>query len=181
MTQTERPLQRGRFIPVLFIAAEIIIINLLFWLTISFYPEVKEGGRSLRELWLLVEVGCVPLVFLNLGRRLELRTIYMERVMRSALIEVGTHALCFMSLAGFLGLSLPYKAYLFFYGVMLVCLPVSVITASYLLKAYRRRGYNFTRVVIVGTGTNAVRLADNMKKDTGFGYTCLLYKSDAAD
>lgn len=175
MTQTERPLQRGRFIPALFIAAELIIINLLFWLTISFYPEVKEGGRSLRELWVLVEMGCVPLVFLNLGRRHELRTIYMDRVMRSSLIDVGIHALVFMSLAGFIGMSLPYKTYLFFYGTMIVCLPVSIITASYLLKAYRRRGYNFTRVVIIGTGTTAVRLADNMMKDPGFGYTILAF------
>lgn len=171
LTQTERPLQRGRFIPALFIAAEVIIVNILFWLTISLYPVIKTGGYDLRVLWLLVEMGCLPLVFLNLGRRHELRTIYLEKVMRASLIDVGMHALCFMSLAGFLGLALPYKTYLFYYGTMVVCLPVSIITASYLLKSYRRRGYNFTNVVIVGTGSTAVRLADSMKKDAGFGYT----------
>lgn len=170
MTQTERPLRRGRFIPALFIAAEVIIINLLFWLTISLYPETKTGGHDLRVLWLLVEMGCLPLVFLNLDRRHEQRTIYLEKVMRASLIDVCMHALCFMSLAGFLGFSLPYMSYLFYYGMMVVCLPVSIITASYILKAYRRRGYNFTKVVIVGTGENAVRLADSMRKDAGFGY-----------
>lgn len=175
MTQTERPLQRGRFIPALFIAAELIIINILFRLTIILYPEIETGGRDMRLLWLLMEIACVPLVFLNLNRRHEFRTIYMDRVMRSSLIDVCTHALCFLSLAGFIGITLPYRSYFCFYGLMLVCLPVSIITAGYLLKAYRRRGYNFTRVAIIGTGETARRLADNMRKDAGFGYTILAF------
>ena len=38
------------------------------------------------------------------------------------------------------------------------------------LKAMRRRGYNITRVVIVGTGPTAQRLFAVMQNDAGFGY-----------
>ena len=105
MTLTNRPLERGRYIPVLLIAGELIIINLLFWLTISFFPELTQDARELRELWLLVEVSFVPLAFMNLGSDHEMRAIYMDRVMRQALLEVGVHALFFMSLVSFLGIT----------------------------------------------------------------------------
>ena len=61
MTGTERSTGRGRFIPSIFIVGGVIIINLLFWLTISIFPVIKSQPRYLRELWLLVEVCCVQI------------------------------------------------------------------------------------------------------------------------
>ena len=50
---------------------------------------------------------------------------------------------------------------------------VVMLLGHYILKRYRRSGYNFTRVVIVGTGPTAMRLVQAMKQDPGFGY-CIL-------
>ena len=46
------------------------------------------------------------------------------------------------------------------------------------VKGRRRRGYNYIRTVIVGTGPTATRLVDNMEKDPGFGYRVLAYFDD---
>ncbi len=182
MTLINRSLERGRYIPLFLLSGELIIINLLFWLTINFFPELTQDTRELRELWLLVEVSFIPLVFMNLGSDHEMRAIYMDRVMRQALLEVGAYALFFMSLVSFLGITeVPLKAYLLFYGLMLVALPLFQIVSKFILKLYRRRGYNFTRVVIVGTGANALRLYDAMRKDAGFGFRVLGFFDDEPD
>lgn len=182
MTHTDRPLQRGRFIPALFIAGGLIIVNLLFWLTITCYPEIKAEPRELKELWLLVQVSFVPVAFMNWGRDHEMRAIYMDKVMRSAFLDVGIHALFFMSLAAFLGINnIPGRAYLLFYGTMLAALPLFQIVSKFLLKSYRRRGYNFERVIIIGTGPTARRLFDNMRKDAGFGYHVMGFFDDDPD
>ena len=182
MTQNNRPLQRGRFIPVLFLAGGFIIVNLIFWLTISFFPELKADPKELRELWLLVEVCYIPIALMNWGPDYAQRAIYMDKVMRQAFLDVGLYALIFTSLVSFLQLThLPLKASLLFYGVMLVALPLFRIVGIFLLKNYRRRGYNFTRVVIIGTGSTARRLFDNMRKDAGFGYHVMAFFDDVPD
>ena len=182
MTQNNRPLGRGKYLPAFFIAGGLVIVNLLFWLTITCFPQLKLEPRELRELWLLVEVSYVPVAYINRSRVHELRAIYMESAMRSAFIDVGLHALFFMSLISFLGITvIPGKAYLLFYGAMLCSLPLFQIVSKFLLKRYRRRGYNFTRVVIIGTGATAQRLFDNMRKDAGFGYQVMAFFDDTPE
>ena len=53
MTSTERYPSRGQFVPALFILGDIIIVNLVFWLTITIFPKIQADPRHLRELWLL--------------------------------------------------------------------------------------------------------------------------------
>lgn len=182
MTATNRPLRRGRFIPALFIAGGLAIVNLLFWLTISFFPEIKSDPRELRALWLIVEISYVPVAAMNLRRDHELRAIYMDKAMRQAFVDVAAYALFFMALVSFLEIGeVPFRAYIFFYGTMLVALPLFQIVSKFLLKNLRRRGYNFAKVVIVGTGPSAKRLCDSMRKDSGFGYHILAFFDDNPD
>jgi putative colanic acid biosynthesis UDP-glucose lipid carrier transferase len=47
------------------------------------------------------------------------------------------------------------------------------LASRYWLKNYRRRGFNYTRVVIVGSNDIAVRLYEEMLNDDGFGYKVL--------
>lgn len=174
MTENQRPIGRGQFLATLLTLGDIAIVDLLFWLTITVFPEIKIDTRELRELWVLVNVSIFPTLAWSLGHRHELRAIRMESVARSTLFAVGTHALFFLSLIAFLGISaVPWKAYIFYYGLMLLTMPTFRIAAATTLKNYRRRGFNFTRVVIVGTGLTARDLYDNMCKDSGFGYRVL--------
>lgn len=168
----------GRFVQAVMTAGDIVIVNILFGLTLWVMPELPVDARTLRELWLLVNIGCLPMIFITHGDPSSKRAILMERVMRNALMAVGTHALFLMSLTSFLAIILPWKMYVFFYGLMLAALPLFQISATFTLKKRRSKGFNFARVVIVGTGANAQRLYENMQKDAGFGYRVLAFFDD---
>lgn len=182
MTESQRSIGRGAYLPTLLALGDLAIVDLLFWLTISVFPEIKADVRQLRELWLLANVSFFPTLVWGVRHRHDLRAIRMETVVRSTLFTVATHALFFMSLIAFLGIdAMTGRSYLFYYGLMLVAMPAFRVLSAVALKAYRRRGFNYTRVVIIGTSLTARNLYDSMQKDTGFGYRVLGFFDDEPD
>ncbi len=182
MTSNERYIGKARYIPLLFIAGNLTLVNLIFLLTISVYPVMQSQAGSLREMWLCVSVALLPAALMQFLNQHESRAITMERVMRSTLLSVGLHALVFLALLAFLRITVvPVKAYLFFYGVLTPAMLLFSVSGNFALKAYRRRGGNFARVVIVGTGPTAMRLQQAMKEDPGFGYKILGFFDNAPD
>lgn len=182
MTSSERYTGKARYIPLLFTAGDLALVNLIFWLTITVYPEMRVDAPSLRELWLSVNVSFVPAALVQFLSPHENRAITMERVMRTTLIAVGLHVLVFLALIAFLRITVvPPEAYLYYYGILTVAVLIFTLSGNYALKAYRRRGGNFSRVVIIGTGPTAMRLQAAMKEDPGFGYKILGFFDDNPD
>lgn len=178
----ERNLNRGRFIPLLFMLGDLIVLNALFALTIAIFPEMAPNGSITRELWLSVNVAYFPVAFSPALQTGAYRAIRMENVMRTTLIGLGLHFLVFLSLLAFLHIGeLAARVFITFYAMLAAGWLVFRLTGSYMLKAYRRKGYNFARVVIVGTGPTALRLYESMKNDPGFGYAVLGFFDDAPD
>ncbi len=153
------------------------VINLLFWLTSYLNPSVLDS-TNLRLIWLLANLSYIP-VTMWFDRAVSMRTIYMNHVVLAAFQAVGIHALFFLSLLAFLSVNdIPTMAYLEFYGMCLVGLPLCWIVSRLVVKHLRRRGRNFYRVVIVGCNSTAVRLAEEMSSDAGFGYRLMGYFDD---
>lgn len=135
----------------------------------------------LREMWALVNVSAVPALAMgNMGRH-EQRAMLLDKVVKTTLLAVVVHALFLLSLTTFLHLDdMRIRDYVFFYALMLVGLLIIRVAGAYALKEYRRRGYNYTRVVIVGSGANGERLAASLMNDSGFGYKILGFFDDIA-
>ncbi|MBO4977776.1 MAG: undecaprenyl-phosphate glucose phosphotransferase [Muribaculaceae bacterium] len=181
MNSPVRP-NRGRYIPTLFNIGDIAIVNLLFWFTLCLFPEMTTDASSLRELWLSVNVAYIPAIIMGYLRPHNVRVILMEDVMRKTFIAVGLHALVFLSLSAFLHITtVPARAYITYYSLLVVTLMVFRVGGSYALKAYRRRGFNYTKVAIVGTGPTAMRLFDAMRADSGFGYNVMGFFDDTPE
>ncbi|MDE6040372.1 MAG: undecaprenyl-phosphate glucose phosphotransferase [Muribaculaceae bacterium] len=165
------PSGRGKYIRYIFNIGDVAIVNLLFWLTLLVFPQITCNHSELRQLWLLVNVSVLPAIYMLKGHQVEQRVIYMDIVMRKALVAVLIHALIFLSLIGFLDITLmPVKAYIFYYSLMLVAWVGFRVIAHFVLKLYRKRGYNFSVAVIVGTGPNAMRLYNEIEKDLSYGF-----------
>lgn len=180
--QQQRPLNRGRYIPLLFNIGDLIVINLVFWLMTLLYPQMTANGAELRELWLCVNVAFVPMAVLNYVSPLEQRAIRMERVMRNTLTATVLHLLTFLALIAFLQISsMPARAYFAFYIILTVSLLLFRLSGNFVLKKYRRSGHNFTRAVIIGTGPSGRRLYENMTTDAGFGFAVLGFFDDEPD
>lgn len=168
----------GKYLTGLFSVADLVLVNLLFGLTLLLCPEIAHAPK-LKILWVLVNTSYLPVMLWNKGKPHQQRVLLMEQVMRSSFTVVGIHALFFLSLLAFLDIDeIPLKGYLIYYGLMLVCIPLWWIISRRIIKAIRRRGYNYTRVAIVGTGPTAQRLAQEIQSDTGFGYKILGFFSD---
>lgn len=135
----------------------------------------------LREMWVLVNVSAVPALAMgNMGRH-EQRAMLLDKVVKTTLLAVVVHALFLLFLTTFLHLDdMRIRDYVFFYALMLVGLLIIRVAGAYALKEYRRRGYNYTRVVIVGSGANGERLAASLMNDSGFGYKILGFFDDIA-
>lgn len=158
--------------------SDLALAGLIFCLILLIYPEVAHA-RQLRQMWVLV-IGCylpVMLLFNNFHRQ---RAIIMDHVVSKAFQAVGVHALFLLSLSMFLGIgSIPIYGYITFYGMMIIALPLWWMISRWIIKSLRRHGYNFSRVVIVGTGSTAMRLFEELHSDAGFGYRVMGFFDDS--
>ncbi len=167
----------GQYISSIITAMDFVVVNLLFWITTILNPEVANSPL-LRQIWLVLNVAYLPVAYW-FSRLKGNRTIYMDHMVFSAFQAVGIHALFFLAMLSFLGIFvIPWWAYLEFYGMCLVGLPLWWITSRMIIKHYRRRGRNFTRVVFVGYNATAMRLAEEMKSEQSFGYRIMGFFDD---
>ncbi|MCH5347230.1 MAG: undecaprenyl-phosphate glucose phosphotransferase [Muribaculaceae bacterium] len=174
-----RTLSKGRFgkyLQNLMTVSDFIVLNIVFFVMQALSPDFITGRHRL--IWLLVNIAFLPAIYW-LGGIHRARAIPMHHVMFNSLRVIGLHALFFCSLLYFLEIeSIQWRSMLLFYAVLFVVFPVWWSGSRMMVKQLRRRGYNFCRVVIVGTGTTAMRLYEQMNIDLGFGYRVIGFFDD---
>lgn len=167
----------GKYLTSLFSISDLVLVNLLFACTLLLFPDINDSD-SKRTLWVLVNASYLPVMLWQTGKPHQQRVLLMEQVVRSAFAVVGIHALFFLSLLAFLHIDVPLRVLLAFYAFMAVGIPLWWILSRRIIKQIRKRGYNFIRVAIVGTGPTAMRLLQELQSDAGFGYRVLGFFSD---
>lgn len=167
----------GNYLRTVITVMDFVVINILFWITTMLNPEIA-AAHNIRIIWLLLNISYFPAMYW-LVRIHNQRTIYMNHVVLSAIQAVGIHALFFLSMLAFLSVTvIPWYAYLEFYGMCMAGLPLWWIVSRLIIKHIRRHGHNFNRVVIVGSNATALRLAEEMASDVGFGYRLMGFFDD---
>ena len=158
----------GRFVANLLSISDFAVVNLTYAVVLALNPEMLANHPRL--LGLLLNVAYLPSAW-TLREVRNVRAIHMDLIIFNSLRSVGIHALFFFSLLYFLDIdNVSWRGIGEFYGGIAILLPLWWVVSRLLLKNYRRRGRNFTRVVIVGTGPTAERLYQEMHSDAGFGY-----------
>jgi len=158
----------GRFIASLLTLSDFLVVSLIYIVIVWLNPELHYN--HVRLIGLLVNIAYLPAAWL-LRQVRAVRTIQMDTIIFYAFSAVGIHALFFFSMLFFLNIEgISWRAFAELYGGCMVILPLWWAVTRIVLKHYRRRGRNFLRVAIVGTGNTARRLFEEMHSDTGFGY-----------
>lgn len=157
----------GRYIHGLLTLSDLILVNILFGVITSVVGDMTAYNPKI--LWLMLNVSFVPVMLLIYNTHKQ-RAIYMEHVFRRAFQVVAIHASCFVALLTFLSQSLPIIMYVEFYGACFVIFPLWWLVTRQIVKRYRNKGRNFSKVVIVGTNSTALRLYEELMSDAGFGY-----------
>lgn len=151
-----------------------LLIVLFFILTLYIFRGIDLPSATRNLLWLLVNISFIPVAIREWNLGDNLRAIQLDRVMVDSLKSVGLHALFFLSLITLTSSThIPARFFFTYYGLLIAAHVVWSLLSRRLIKSYRRRGYNYKRVVIVGTNATARRLYDGMLSDTGFGYKIL--------
>ena len=168
---------RGRYIPLLFAIADVVVVNVLFAALCLICPGVAAGG-SWHLPALLVNMALLPELWWGLKRSLW-RALQLDVVTRQALSDTALHALFFISL---LAIAAPgritVRELAIFYGMMFGGMLLLRLSSRAYLKHYRRRGRSYARVVIVGATTTGERFAAELCRDAGYGYRLLGFFDD---
>lgn len=108
------------------------------------------------------------------------RVVYIDRVLMLLLKYVLLHSVIFLMLLSFVDLDLSWKTIILFYLIFTAALSLWWIVSRKLLKWYRSKGFNYKRIVIVGSGTSGagVRLMQELEHDQGYGYHIVGFFSD---
>lgn len=165
----------GRYIHYIFTAVDFLIINLAF-VTVWHFPTLlhTQGGRT---AWLLVNLVYLPVAYW-MSTTHKIRSIQMDHVAANSLRAVVSHAVLFIASLYIIGIDFYWTLFAEFYCICFVALPLWWLLSRIILKTYRRRGKNFSRVVIVGTNTTARRLQDEFRSENGFGYKFMGFFDD---
>ena len=161
----------------------LIIIGDFFCLNIAYAAVCLwgggfEGGFAEKIIWLLLNLSYFP-VFLFFGKVHELRILHVDRVLIKVSQSVLSHLAAFLLLIFFLQIDdISSLVLLKFYLLLSVLLAVWWVGSRKLLKYFRRKGYNFKRVVIVGAGAMGTKLLDELRSDAGYGYKFMGFFDD---
>lgn len=171
----------GRYLRVVLPVVDLTVINLLFGLLCWLHPELLD--HYARQRWLALNISYLPAVLMFERTRLH-RAQHIDRIFVSSINAAIVHAVVFVCLLVFLKADdFPVSYYVQFFAMTIVGLPLSWTSTRLIIKVMRKRGRNYSRIVIVGTNATARRLADALLNDIGYGYRLLGFfdKSPAVD
>lgn len=161
----------GRYQREVLMVVDLLVVNALFGVLCWLHPDILD--HNARAKWLAVSLSYIPVAFLFERTRLQ-RTLHIDRILVGSMRAVVVHAFVFVTLMVFLQADdLPNAYYFQYYAMMIVALPATWLVTRVLIKAYRRQGGNYRKVVIVGTNSTARRLAESLRNNEAYGYRIL--------
>ncbi|MCM1162800.1 MAG: undecaprenyl-phosphate glucose phosphotransferase [Muribaculaceae bacterium] len=158
----------GRFIHTIFALVDFVVLNLSFLVLVLVHVGIDN--LHTRLIWLLLNVAYIPSALWMSDVHKE-RPMMMERVMRTTLLAIGAHALCFITLLYLMELDdIPWTVLTEFYILFAALLMLWRISGQAILKRFRRLGGNIRRIIIIGCGNTARRLYEEIYTHPEFGY-----------
>ena len=111
--------------------------------------------------------------------RLHLSIVFIDKIVQRAFFLVTIMFFLFATCLIFLNVGDVLATFLLvYYAVTLVVFSLWRVIVRVTLKMYRRKGYNFKKIVIVGAGKNGMELYKVMKDDLSYGFNILGFFDD---
>lgn len=159
---------------------DMVVLNLMFLLVYheldSFYTKAIDN--NLREVLLLLNF-CYFFSLYFVPIQLHRSTVYLDKIVQRAFSVISLLIFLFATCLIFLNVGDVLATFLVVYYVStIVVFSCWRVFVRMLLKFYRRKGYNFKRVVIVGAGKNGMELYRAMRDDISSGFNILGFFDD---
>ena len=131
-----------------------------------------------RVIWLILNASYIPTLFLNYQKFHEIRIFKPGQKVGDTFIVSALHLLVFSSILTFLKVNDLSRLFIltqsFAYFLLLT---VWWSLFNYLLRNYRKKGYNFRNVVFIGYNQNIEALKFELSSHSSFGYSTRLHSS----
>ncbi|MBO5720381.1 MAG: undecaprenyl-phosphate glucose phosphotransferase [Bacteroidales bacterium] len=163
---------KGRLIKWIIVLGDFICINISFALSYFILPDDVIGSFDWRIGWLLLNISYLPVVY-AFGEVYNERITYIDLLLSKTLKSLVVFVLIFLSLAMFFNLEVGTKVQLFNFVSFFILLNSWWFIANKTIRHYRKKGYNFKRVVIVGARQTGQILYKELQSNAGYGY-CFL-------
>ena len=159
---------------------DMVVLNLMFLLVYheldSFYTKAIDN--NLREVLLLLNF-CYFFSLYFVPIQLHRSIVYLDKIVQRAFSVISVLIFLFATCLIFLNVGDVLATFLVVYYVStIVVFSCWRVFVRMLLKFYRRKGYNFKRVVIVGAGKNGMELYRAMRDDISSGFNILGFFDD---
>lgn len=106
------------------------------------------------------------------------RTVYLDQALGKMLRLIVAHAATFITALALMEVPFGWKNMAWFYLAFAFTLGLWWITSRKLIKAYRSKGYNYRRIIVIGGGAVGVRLMNELESDLGYGYRLMGFFDD---
>ena len=159
---------------------DMVVLNLMFFLVYrelgTFYTKAIDN--NLREVLLLLNF-CYFFSLYFVPIQLHRSIVYLDKIVQRAFSMISLLIFLFATCLIFLNVGDVLATFLVVYYVStIVVFSCWRVFVRMLLKFYRRKGYNFKRVVIVGAGKNGMELYRAMRDDISSGFNILGFFDD---
>lgn len=172
--------KHGYLIQWLIGVGDLLVLNLLFFIVYYGLGDYYAGAIShnLREVVLLLNF-CYFFSLYFVPIQLHMAVVFIDKIVQRAFLLVTFLIILFSTCLIFLNVGDVLATFLLVYylsSVMIFCLWRVFVRVS--LKIYRRKGYNFKKVIIVGAGQNGMELYRLMKDDLAYGFNVMGFFDD---
>ena len=151
---------------------DMFVLNFVFLFVCNLlcYTYTHAIANNHREVLLLLNF-CYFFSLYFVPVQLHLSVVFIDKIVQRAFSLVTVLVLLFATCLIFLNVGDLMATFLVvYYVVALVSFALWRVFVRLSLKLYRRKGYNFKRVVIVGAGKNGMELYQVMKDDLSYGF-----------
>lgn len=159
---------------------DLIVLNLLFFIVYYGLNNLYTSAiaESLREVVLLLNF-CYFFSLYFVPLQLHMSIVFIDKIVQRAFLLVTIMTFLFATCLIFLNVGDVLATFLLiYYVVTIVIFSLWRVIVRVTLKMYRRKGYNFKKIVIVGAGKNGMELYKVMKDDLSYGFNILGFFDD---
>lgn len=172
--------KHGYLIQWLIGVGDLIVLNLLFFF--AYYglgiKYTSAISGNLREIALLLNF-CYFFSLYFVPLQLHLSIVFIDKIVQRAFLLVTILLFLFATCLIFLNVGDVLATFLIvFYLLTVVIFSLWRVLVRITLKMYRRKGYNFKKIIIVGAGKNGMELYRLMKDDLSYGFSVMGFFDD---
>lgn len=159
---------------------DLLVVNALFFVVFYLLGDyyTQAIASSLREVILLLNF-CYFFSIYFVPIQLHKSVVFLEKIVQRALLMVTFLVILFATCLIFLNIGDQLATFLLLYYLSLVVVfSLWRIIVRITLKIYRKKGYNFKRIIIVGAGKNGMELYRVMKEELAYGFNVMGFFDD---